>query len=388
MEKKVCSIIIPVFNSEKYIERCMESVIRQTYNNIEIIIVNDGSTDKTLELCQEYQKRDDRITILTGQGHMGVCRARKLGIKSAMGEYITFVDSDDWIEEDCLGSRMECIADADVVLSGYYTEREEQTPIHYPCIHTGIYKGEEIKYIWRHLFSAEDENVYPVLWCNTYRTSKMQEVIDFIPDNLIFYEDYCITFMMLLEKADIVNVKNDIGYHNCVNENSTTSLNHRDEYLNTLHLYYQFLCKLVERHSYKSFLLPELNNYWRRVFKYDVPSILGIGDNYSFIYYPYYGRLKNCRVILYGAGKIGQAYYQHILKDQESILVAWMDRNYLKYRDMGLEVDPPYMISKLNYDYIILGIGNENIALEIKKELQEQGVLEHYILWNKTKFII
>lgn len=96
--KKV-SIIIPAYNIEKYIERCVLSCINQTFNDIEIIIVNDGSTDKTLEKINELKLKDNRIVVIDKENE-GVNEARKSGCEVAKGEYILFVDGDDWIKEE------------------------------------------------------------------------------------------------------------------------------------------------------------------------------------------------------------------------------------------------------------------------------------------------
>lgn len=100
MKRKV-SVIIPMYNSEEYISKCVDSVINQTLREIEIILVDDGSTDKTLEICNEYAILDDRIKIIK-QKNKGVSSARNKGINFATGEYVTFVDSDDFIENNML----------------------------------------------------------------------------------------------------------------------------------------------------------------------------------------------------------------------------------------------------------------------------------------------
>lgn len=93
------SIIIPIYNVEKYLEECIESVISQTYRNLEIILVDDGSTDRCLEICKKYEKKDNRIKVIH-QENAGVSVARNIGIDFSTGQYIGFVDSDDFIEKD------------------------------------------------------------------------------------------------------------------------------------------------------------------------------------------------------------------------------------------------------------------------------------------------
>ena len=95
------TIIVPIYNAEKYINKCIDSILAQTYKNIEIILVNDGSTDNSLEICKEYKKKDKRIKVFN-QKNSGVSQARNKGIDNATGELIIFVDSDDWIDADMI----------------------------------------------------------------------------------------------------------------------------------------------------------------------------------------------------------------------------------------------------------------------------------------------
>lgn len=99
INSKLVSIIIPVYNCEKYLDKCIESVVRQTYKNIEIILINDGSEDKSGQICDYYAENDRRI-VVKHKKNEGAAIARNLGISISKGEYISFIDSDDWVEED------------------------------------------------------------------------------------------------------------------------------------------------------------------------------------------------------------------------------------------------------------------------------------------------
>lgn len=96
---ELVSVIVPVYNAEMYIQECMESLLRQTYPYLEIILVNDGSMDASVSLCEAYEKKDERI-ILVHQDNKGVSAARNHGLWIASGEWVTFVDSDDWVEDN------------------------------------------------------------------------------------------------------------------------------------------------------------------------------------------------------------------------------------------------------------------------------------------------
>jgi glycosyltransferase involved in cell wall biosynthesis len=99
VENKKISIIVPVYNAEKYLNRCINSLIRQTYSNIEIILINDGSVDNSPNICIQYAKENHRINVLHTE-NKGVSNARNIGIHNASGEYLMFCDSDDWVEEN------------------------------------------------------------------------------------------------------------------------------------------------------------------------------------------------------------------------------------------------------------------------------------------------
>ncbi len=100
---ELISIIIPVYNVERYLEKCLNSVLEQTYQNIEIILVNDGSTDNSLKICEGYSEKDKRVHIVQ-QRNAGLSAARNVGIKNAKGKYFMFIDSDDWIDKNMVKS--------------------------------------------------------------------------------------------------------------------------------------------------------------------------------------------------------------------------------------------------------------------------------------------
>ena len=110
------SVIIPVFNREKTLKKCIDSVISQSYRDFELILIDDGSTDSSPELCDVYEKRDDRIKVFHIQ-NSGVASARNFGLKEAMGEYISFVDSDDYIHRDYLLKLYNSITDNNCIMS-------------------------------------------------------------------------------------------------------------------------------------------------------------------------------------------------------------------------------------------------------------------------------
>lgn len=132
------SIVVPVYNVEQYLERCIESICNQSYKNLEVILVNDGSTDQSPQICDKYARKDDRIKVLHKENG-GLSDARNVGLSYVTGEYVYFCDSDDYIEKELLSDCMEVMnkQECDIVMFAYYriqngfvTVCREDLPLH------------------------------------------------------------------------------------------------------------------------------------------------------------------------------------------------------------------------------------------------------------------
>ena len=126
LEPKI-SVIVPAFNTEKYLRRCVDSILQQSYENIEIILVDDGSTDCSGMICDNYQKRDSRIRVIHKENG-GLSDARNYGLNIASGEYVGFVDSDDWIDKDYYRTLVSIAikSNADIVSGKYFRTKKEK----------------------------------------------------------------------------------------------------------------------------------------------------------------------------------------------------------------------------------------------------------------------
>lgn len=125
MDHKI-SVIVPVYNVEKYLKRCINSILNQTFKNFELILVNDGSTDNSLNICKNYKEKDGRIQLIS-QTNKGLSAARNTGLKYAKGKYVCFVDSDDFIEKEYFSLLLSNIEkyNSDIAMCEYYLTNEE-----------------------------------------------------------------------------------------------------------------------------------------------------------------------------------------------------------------------------------------------------------------------
>lgn len=121
------SVIVPIYNVEKYLDECVQSLLHQTYHNLEIVLVDDGSPDKCPQMCEQYAKEDTRVKVIHKKNG-GLSEARNVGMEIASGEYLMFVDSDDWVDLEMVEKLFRLLKEYDAQISacGYYNENEEQ----------------------------------------------------------------------------------------------------------------------------------------------------------------------------------------------------------------------------------------------------------------------
>ena len=108
MESKV-SVIVPIYNVEKYLKECVDSILKQSYKNIEVLLIDDCGTDNSGEIAKNYEKQDKRCIYIRREKNGGLSAARNTGIKNATGEYLAFIDSDDWVDKDFIRNMLEGI---------------------------------------------------------------------------------------------------------------------------------------------------------------------------------------------------------------------------------------------------------------------------------------
>ena len=212
------SVIIPVYNVEKYLAQRLESIAGQSYENLEIIIVNDGSTDRSEEICGKFEAMDSRIKLIN-QSNSGVSVARNTGIENATGDYITFVDSDDWLEKEMYNSMISQVTkfpELDMVMcdtvqiAGKLKKRSSE------FIRGGYYsKVDIISALYPTLLVTEDFAKIPVVSaCTTMirRNILIKKKICFEP-SLKYSEDYLFMARIMIHIKSFFYIKGDFNYN-------------------------------------------------------------------------------------------------------------------------------------------------------------------------------
>lgn len=214
-EQYLISVIIPLYNCQSSLQRLLKSIVEQSFNSFEIVIVNDGSTDNSLLICEEFAKKYDNIRILNKKNE-GVALAREYGIKNANGEYIIHADGDDWVEPSMLESMYKKIIedDADILISDFYidiNQKSEYKSQNFDCntsidVFYEIISGKLMGSLWNKLIRRDlydDNQLYFFKGIN-------------------YFEDVLsLAYLMLCHNLKIVHL-NKAFYHYVLNSNSIT----------------------------------------------------------------------------------------------------------------------------------------------------------------------
>lgn len=212
------SIIIPVYNSEKYIDRCLKSVLTQTYDNYEIIIINDGSTDNSEKILKKYETNKS-IKIITQTNH-GVSYSRNIGIKESTGDYILFLDSDDFYENEILETLKNNIKDEDIIKFGYKDLKGNKKTE----AKTIIFKNYIGKFALKHIIEAKI--LFDTPWMYAFKTEYMKKH-EFTVGK--YHEDFGLIPLMIFNSKKVTSI-NYYGYiYNRDNETSITSFTNMEK---------------------------------------------------------------------------------------------------------------------------------------------------------------
>ncbi len=359
------SVIVAVYNEEDYLEECIESIINQSYKNLDIILVDDGSSDLSGNICDAYADKDDRIRVIHKKNG-GLVAARKTGILAAKGYYAAHVDGDDWIDTHMYERLVDQIGDADVIVSGVIRNYPSHTVIETNKILDGIYEGEALendvyrKMIYTGKFYEKGLSMH--IYNSLYKTEILIKNQIQVPEEIRICEDAACFYPIILDAKKIV-VTSDSYYHYRIRKGSLVDINDRDE-LWRIKRFYHYMKK---RFSEKKYLMTDLNNQ----LDYLLLNYLMLREIEKLQeengLFPYKGIKNGDRLVIYGKGRFGKELINYIKENNKYRLVSWVDKSD--------GIDKIKNLVNLKYDYIIIAVLIWKIAEEISDNLTKVGVL-------------
>ena len=221
------SVIVPVYNVEKYLSRCIDSILAQTFTDFELILIDDGSPDNCGKICDEYAAKDKRIKVIHKKNG-GLSDARNIGIDNSRCEYLTFIDSDDWIATDYLLIMYQNMIEYDVDISAVNLHKEYNSKFEKPCeIQEGLYEGiESLKFLYE-----KESSMYADVACAKLYKKKLFQKIRY-PIGKI-HEDAYTTYKLYFNAKKVYFSKSDLYFYYQRNDsimNEKFSLNRVHEY--------------------------------------------------------------------------------------------------------------------------------------------------------------
>lgn len=390
------SVIVPVYNVAPYLHKCLDSILCQTYRNLEIILVADGgSTDGSTEICEAYAAKDARIKLLH-RPHEGLVSARKAGVAAASGQYAAYVDGDDWIDVDAYERLLSLVTDhePDVLIYGFIEEYQTRAFV-CPCmIPAGYYDADGMmREVYPRLLSlryadqlavspgtgydaavktgqgsrrCHQPEIYSSVWSKLVKRELLRQTQEMVQDYVTMGEDLVCTVYTLLS-ARSVTVTDYAPYHYQMRDDSASLSNvsfqpyqamfeaadsalqnspMRETHLMQL---YAVLLDYVLLTQYEAFLQDEFSNF------------------------PF-GNLNGRRMALYGAGKFGREIFRKTKALFPDRITLWVDQNYKTYQAADLPVEPVSRLLEAEYDIVVIALINEALCEEIKEHLTAVGV--------------
>lgn len=377
MHNKV-AVIIPVYNKEHFIGECIESVLVQTYRDIEIILVNDGSTDNSLEVLQTFEKKDNRIVVIS-QKNQGPNAARYQGVKMAQAEWITFIDADDIVDNDFIQTLVQYKEDTDLVLSNLKSERFGHV---YNFIKPGVYEYRENSYLYNNLFYLQNTNNLTIHQClhgSLLKKELLYKAFENIDLNIYFGEDSTLKYIYILECKRITIIDYN-GYNYCKRRNSITQSAHLN-FLVNMNQRYMCLRNVMMKKGCNDFLLREMERFTTFELM-RAPRTMGMQDDFIIRYYiPNVRAIVGKRVVVYGAGEVGRNYIRQIIGQDIATLIACVDASFetgKKY--MNVFIEDPQRLLNMEFDCILIAASNNDIFNSIKGDIIKLGIAEDKII--------
>lgn len=380
------SVIVPIYNGELYVEKCINSILIQTNRSFELILVDDGSTDNSGKICEAFAEKDSRVKVIHKKNG-GLINARITGIEAAKNELISFVDADDWIDEVFL-ERMATILknkNADIVISGCMAEKCGFSRTIENLISPGVYEGDKLinGFFPRMLYykGFYEFGVMPYMCNKMFRRELLKSCYHNIDTKIYDGEDVAVAYPYLLFSKKVVVIDAPM-YHYRIHEKSMTNKRDRGFYENVSRLYLH-LNKVFKASKYYEVMRTQLDEYMRMMIWKGTPADMrGKTEQYFF---PFAKVIQNSDIILYGAGEVGKKYYQQIMRTKYCRITSWADKNYLELSAQGIPIESPEAALGKEFDYIVIANAKDKIRNEIKSYLIRLGVKEGAIVMGEEE---
>lgn len=433
LEKEILvSVVVPVYNTELYLEECLSSLRKQTLKEVEFICVDDGSTDCSVDIIKKYCEQDERFRMIkrTHTDGTGAGPARNLGLDFAVGKYIIFLDSDDFFEETLLEKTYEKAEKTKaqvVIFDAWLFDDREKTEA--PSV--GVLEKETIPN--KNVFSAQDvqESIFQITWGSAWNMMYLRKYI--LDSEIQFqgakYMDDAKFVYIALCLADRITTLDHKFIHYRYNTATSQSAKRYEYSENMYKIPLEIREELINRKKYEQFkesyikkfiyymldfvfkqkeysLFKENYNILKNIVfkKINIEDYIKNAKQTTFLYrticeimdtepeefifkrisremeidgYQIPDCIKKKKIIIYGAGGYGRKTYAKLLSEEICTVVSWVDK---RYSQIGYPVERVESIEAVDFDFILICVTDDHIVYEIKSKLLGRGIEENKLV--------
>lgn len=376
------SVIVPIYNTEKYLAKCIESICNQTFRDIQIILVDDGSTDSSGSICDTYADLDERIMVIHNC-NQGVVQSRKVGLAVAKGEFIVFIDSDDYMDESAIQHMYESMQDSssDIVVCGYIMDKDNSSQMIKNNMKPGVYDKSILESMYSKLIfddSYMQPSIIQSMCGKLFKKNLLLETSEGIDERITLGEDASFVFPYLLA-CETICILDQCYYHYQIRNGSMCSK--KDLFVfERIEAFQRYLTNKLSGHPAEYMLELQIKKYIVHLLE------MAIRNNYGICYSKQYvfdsnlmNTIKGKNIIVYGAGEVGKDYVEVLLA--QGITPRWVDKNKNgeKYLDVIIEsID----IINEDTDVIVVAVLHQALYESIKNELTKY-VDKEKVIWAK-----
>lgn len=372
------SVIVPVYQIEAYLPECIESIMNQTYRDLEIILVDDGSQDGCPQICDQYRAADDRIRVIHKKNG-GLVSARQAGLELSTGELIGYVDGDDWIAPDFYQNLYNafCESGADIIADGFSRDIEDVSERMDNNIACGVYRKPELEArIYPRIFCAGRYfyfGVYSYVWNKLFKREILYGHQMRVDRRISVGEDIACTFPAILE-ADSIHIIQACAYH--YRQRAGSMLKEMENYnveSRKLDVLESFLRDCFARSGYGRIMLPQLERYMTGI------RLMRTGRAKGELFFARKISERD-RVAIFSAGTFGQNLYGQLRSLIGCDIAGWYDADYRQYNEQGLAVFPIEDIRAGEFDKICIASLDERFIQNTMRILGQKGIPRESVL--------
>lgn len=374
------SVIVPVFNKKIFLTKCLDSLAKQTYRDMEIILVDDGSTDGAGEICNQYAEMFTNFFVVH-QKQSGRVKARQRGVEESSGSVLAFVDGDDWFEVNGYERLMRIMdrTEADIVAFGWSEEWPTGSRIVKNRAKPGVYQGDNLEYLKDHSLCESDFfsfGILPSLCVKLFSRNVILKSGFLKQDGKIEYGEDAAAVTAALYQSEKVVVCTDTPYH-YRQDNYTQGLK-------TIHVPSISICRLYQAIKSEARGRQVPLYMWFVLLLRAYGRVRNITDNRLF---PYEKAKLGQRLLIYGAGGFGREVYKALAENKDYVLTGWVDRMAEQEEMKKMGVESLSVLKEREYDGLLIAILDEKLGCRIKNDLIKSGI-EKEIHVISTDFLL